>query len=873
MDFVELPKRQWYNVSGPSLDIKIPSSHNASSVQTISLLQCNREYVVHMFSDVPRVIMLDSGTNNQEELSNGSKCSSKLSGLGIENFSLSQVSNNIVYIKGKELSIVNIQSDTITVLVKSNIHWNSVVFNPVDDRCFVAWNNSCICLWNRSSYEYHILQDCSSSNKSKISQSGTLNLSGCVLVNYPEDTRISSCHFIYDHIILFTTSGYYDVFPSNLSPGEYYRSLKSKPICESGSFLLDASIFPITRNYLPNNKGNAVVAVLSVIENTYKISICSLPMEYINTSDEVLTLQSINIYVDESNSQYNAHIIGPNWGDYFAIQIYNQLIVCSVGNELPIDNLYFFPSRLLETATFRPPKTMPWIEGGKPNASETSFHNQIEIFVSNIFGGLESITVPPATLPESQKMHYSSEKSNPSNELISIGSQNRSAQVTTPDEVADDYYSVLMASSSLKGEKNTQQSNGTPKSKIPSNRSDLLSSIFGTLNVESKQVANNKHSDNINNINCSDTSSIRQISEVIKSELNLMATSISERINHSISSSLNKKLALIEQEVKSIKMRLSVIEKLKDEHLINLDALSKIETNIKELYNSNTEKLTNIDNCTGKLFKETKSIGDRIFKISKQFESTNSSSIEDFTQVVADSFGTLTNVVTQLQTTVRQLESQINNILSLNAPASDNLNPPKKIDSIELQIEDALNQKHYDRAFAIAISADQSNISSQSEKGHIPDGECYVLNLAYKFDPCIWLDDPLPISHPVILGISKILSDTLYNLINNFKNNSVTSQNGTVTDLKLRILWIKETIHCFEPFTDALTSNDIMQILNEISENLSKCINLITSLSDDDRSINYILPLCLTDGSTIGDLTSILRYIRRTTRNITSGLK
>ncbi|OII72521.1 uncharacterized protein cubi_00516 [Cryptosporidium ubiquitum] len=877
MELIELPKRQWYHVSGSSLDIKIPSSHNASTSQAVSLLQCNREYVVHMFSDVPRVIMLDSGINSQEELNNGSKCSSKLSGLGMENFSLSKVSNNIVYIKGKELSIVNIQSDTVNTLVRGNSHWKSVVFNPLDDRCFVAWSKYSVCLWNRSSYEYHILQECSNSNKSKNTQTSSSNLSGCVLINYPDDIKISNCHFVGDLIILFTSNGYYDTFSSNLSPGEYYRSLMSRQIIDSNSLLLDTAVYPNIRirdSSVSHN--NVIVALLSVEKDVYSVRIYNLPIDSNNNFADTTLLQSINVHImdENKNSQYNAHIIGPNWGEYFAIQIFNQLIVCSVGEELPIKSLFFFPSRLLETAAFRPPKNVTWLDVGKTKSSENLCKQPIEIFVSNIFGGLESITIPPVLELDTNKIHHSSETISTPNDVFAISLSNQKNTVDLKDEMADDYYSVLMANTSQKVEKNDFQYNKTPQSKLTSDRSNLLTSIFSTLNMEEKKTMNNSQSKNINrsNIGNIDTSLNNQIVEVIKDEFKKLSVSFSKEINDSISSAIGRLLKPIERDFQSIRSHLSGIEKSINNNYVSTNSISKIETNVKEFFTNTSDKLANMDACISRLAKESRNVSEKIIKLNKQCENMNSSPIDDFTQVVADSFGTLTNAVTQLQTSVNRLESQINSGITLKTPTPDNSIINKGTQSIALQIEEALKQKHYDRAFAIAISADQSTLS-QSDKRHISNGECFVLNLAYKFDPCIWLDDPLPISHPVILGISKILSDTLPSLIESFKTSNSFSQNNSILDLKLRILWIKETIHCFEPFTDALTPSDVMQILNEISESMNKCINIINSVIDVNKTINYMPPACLTDGSIISDITSILRHIRRTTRNIASGMK
>ncbi|KAH8582843.1 putative coiled coil [Cryptosporidium sp. chipmunk genotype I] len=877
MELIELPKRQWYHVSGSSLDIKIPSSHNASTSQAVSLLQCNREYVVHMFSDVPRVIMLDSGIGSQEELNNGSKCSSKLSGLGMESFSLSKVSNNIVYIKGKELSVVNIQSDTVNTLMKSNTHWKSVVFNPLDDRCFVAWSKCSVCLWNRSSYEYHILQECSNSNKSKASQTSAANLSGCVLINYPDDVKISSCQFIGDLIILFTSNGYYDTFSSNLSPGEYYRSLMSRQIIDSNSLLLDTAVYPSLRirdstvNYM-----NVLVTLLSVEKDVYTVRIYNLPIDSNNSFAEITLLQNINIHImdENKNNQYNAHIIGPNWGEYFAVQIFNQLIVCSVGEELPIKGLFFFPSRLLETAAFRPPKNITWLDVGKTKSSENLSKQPIEVFVSNIFGGLESITIPPILELGANKAHHSSENINTPNDAFTINLSNqKNSNFDTNDEIADDYYSVLMDSTSHKTEKSDFQYSTTPQNKLNSDRSNLLTSIFSTLNIEEKQVMSKPQSKNANisSINHKDSNLNDQIFEVIIDEFKKLTVNLSKEINNSVSSAIGGYIKPIERDIQSIRSYLSGIEKSINNY-VNTNEISKIETNFKEFYTNTNEKLTSIDTCISKLVGESRSVREKVIKLNKQCESINSNPIDDFTQVVADSFGTLTNAVTQLQTTVNRLESQINTGIPVKTLAPDNSITNKNAQNIALQIEDALKQKHYDRAFAIAISADQSTLS-QSDKRQIPNGECFVLNLAYKFDPCVWLDDPLPISHPVILGISKILSDTLPHLIESLKTNGSFCQGDSISDLKLRILWIKETIHCFEPFTDTLTPSDVMQILNEISESMSKSIAIINSVNELGKSMNYIIPACFTDGSMISDITSILRHIRRTTRNIASGMK
>ncbi|EAK88831.1 hypothetical protein [Cryptosporidium parvum Iowa II] len=877
MELIELPKRQWYHVSGSSLDIKIPSSHNASTSQAASILQCNREYVVHMFSDVPRVIMLDSGINSQEELNNGSKCSSKLSGLGMESFSLSKVSNNIVYIKGKELSIVNIQSDTINTLVRGNTHWKSVVFNHLDDRCFVAWNKCSVCLWNRSSYEYHILQECSNSNKSNAPQHSAANLSCCVLINYPDDVKISSCQFIGDLIILFTSNGYYDTFSSNLSPGEYYRSIMSRQIIDSNSLLLDTAVYPNIRIRDPTiNHMNVTATLLSVEKDIYTVRIYNLPIDSNNNFGEITLLQSINIHImdENKNSQFNAHIIGPNWGEYFAIQIFNQLIVCSVGEELPIKGLFFFPSRLLETAAFRPPKNVTWLDAGKTKSSENLSKQPIEVFVSNIFGGLESIIIPPVLDLSANKAHYSSENISIPSDTFTINLSNqKKTNIDTNDEIADDYYAVLMANASHKTEKSDFQYNNTPQNKLPSDRSNLLTSIFTTLNMEEKQSMSNPQSKNTNtsNTNHKDSGLNDKIFEMITDEFKKLTFSLSKELNDSVSSAISKYLEPIERDIQSIKSHLSGIEKSVDNY-VNINEISKIETNVKELLTSTNEKLTSIDTCISRLVGESRSVREKVTKLNKQCDNINSNPIDNFTQVVADSFGTLTNAVTQLQTTVNRLELQISNGIPLKALTPDNSITNKSAQNIALQIDDALKQKHYDRAFAIAISADQSTLS-QSDKREIPSGECFVLNLAYKFDPCVWLDDPLPISHPVILGISKILSDTLPHLIESLKTSGNFSQISCISDLKLRILWIKETIHCFEPFTDTLTPSDVMQILNEISESMNKCISIINSVSDASKSMNYIVPACFTDGSIISDITSILRHIRRTTRNITSGMK
>ncbi|KAJ1610776.1 putative coiled coil protein [Cryptosporidium canis] len=880
MESVELPKREWYHVSGSSLDVNIPSSHNASTSQAVSLLQCNREYVVHMFSGVPRVIMLDSGINSQEELNNGSKCSSKLSGLGMECFSLSKVSNNIVYIKGKELSIVNIQSDIVNTLVRGNTHWKSVIFSPLDDRCFVAWNKSSLCLWNRSSYEYHILQDSSITNKSKVSPPSNANLSDCVLINYPDDVKIVSCQFIGDLIVLFTSNGCFDMFSSNLSPGEYFRSIKSRQIVDSSSVLLDAVVYPNIK-IKDSLKGNNMRAVLLFVnEDVYSVRIYNMSVDSNNNYGDSVLLQSINIHVKDegksnSNSPYNARIIGPNWGEYFAIQIFNQLIICSVGEELPIRSLFFFPSRLLETAAFRPPKNVTWLDTGKAKSSENLTKQQnIEIFVSNIFGGLESIILPPALEHDTAKNHHSSENISTTNDVFAVNlSHQKCSNSDSKDNVTDDYYSVLM-NNSQKGEKGEFQLSSTPQNKLPSDRSNLLTSIFSTLNMEDKPAfSSNSQSKNTGaSINVDGSNLKCQISDVITREFEKISINLTKEINDSVSSALGRLLKPIERDIQSIKSHLSGIEKSITGSYTDTTIIPKIESTINEFCLNTNERLTSMDTCLSRLVKETRNANEKIVKLNKQCESMNTNPIDDFTQVVADSFGTLTNAVTSIQATLNRLESQINNGAPPKTPTPSHLVASNTTQSIASQIEDAIKQKHYDRAFAIAISADQAALS-QSDKRSASSRECFVLNLAYKFDPCVWLDDPLPISHPVILGVAKILSDALPNLIESLKDNNGFPQNSSIMDLKVRILWIKETIHCYEPFNDTLTPSDVVQILNEISESMSRCINIINSTNDMNKSMSYITPACFTDGSLTSDITSILRHIRRITRNITSGMK
>lgn len=878
MESIELPKRQWYHVSGPSLDIKIPSSHNASTSQAASMLQCNREYVLHMFSGVPRVIMLDSGIHRQEELNNGSKCSSKLSGLGMENFSLSKVSNNVVYIKGREISIVNIQSDIVNTLIRGTTHWKSVVFNPLDDRCFIAWGNSSLCLWNRSSYEHHILQERSiPSNHSIPLQPPSVNPSDCILVNYPDDIEIFSCNFVGDLIILITSNGCLDVFSSNLSPGEYFRSISSRQIIGPNALLLDVAICPSiksTDSLKPHN--SVVITLLFVEKDVYTVRIYNLPVDPSSSYGDITLKQSINIHVVDENkgsSQHNAHIIGPNWGNYFAIQIFNQLIVCSVCREMLINSMYFFPSRLLETAAFRPPKGTTWLDTGKAKPSENLYRRPIEIFVSNIFGGLESISIPP---PLDQDKDYNSPEDASSPEdvfTVNLPSQKASSADTKGGNFTDDYYSVLMANSQ-KAEKNDLLSNSTPQNKLTSDRSNLITSIFSTLNIEEKQALTDSQpkSADTSSVNPSCSNLNNQINDLIASEFKKLTASLSKEISNSVSSTLDKLLKPIKQDIQSVKSALSGIDKSISEINLHKNSFPKIEESIKELSTSTSEKLTNMDTSISKLVKESRNINEKVIKLNKQCESIGSNHIDEFTRVTADSFGTITNTLNTIQTTVNRLESQINNATSSKPLAFGNSMADNVSRNIASQIEDALNQKCYDRAFAIAISADQSALS-QSNKGQIHNGECFVLKLVHKFDPCVWLDYPLPVSHPVLLGISKILSDTLPGLIESINTNNGFSQNNSIADLKSRIIWIKETIHCFEPFNESLTPSDVVQILDEISESMNKCISIINNTNEMNKSINYTAPTCLTDGSILSDITGILRHIRRTTRNVTSGMK
>ncbi|KAH7650107.1 putative coiled coil [Cryptosporidium bovis] len=871
MTLLNLPKRQWCPIRDSSVSFEMTYPQNVSLVQTVSTLQCNREYIVHMFSEIPRVILLESGTHCYEELNNNSNCSSKLAGLGMENFSLSQTSNNIVYTTGNDISMVNIQSDKVSTLVKGEFRWKNVLFNPEDDRFFVAWSENSVYIWNRSAYEFNLIQaENQKSMISKPSQSHSVGFSSFIRVYYASGVNIARCNFVGDYIVVFTKNGLYDIVSVNLSPGEYFRNFGTKSVLGKNSILLDVIVFP----NIKSNEGSGIVdkvciSTLSVNNDIYKVELLSLP---IDVEKDCTSTQLIGIHISEENkciSQHIANFISPFWDDYIAIHIFNQIVIFSMSNDFSINGVYLFPSRILETAAFRPPRNISWMDiGVDVDKKKMAVKQPIEVFVSNIFGGLESIIVPSYQADSGN----ATEDPGVSNDATS---NHKTANISeSKNDVTDDYYSALMSTSCLKVDKN-HTPNGN-KSQCSNNRSDILSSLFGTLNLSGREIENNKQNPQsyVNGVMESNPNDLKDKNELLAKDIKVILQDFIHGLKDSLLEIVNEKISPIEESIKEIKSLISEIHGIKDGNKNTLNSIKGLESLVNEHNNKITKKLDTADSKAEKMLKEFKSINEKLNKKNKNNDSKNGTSIEEFTRVIADSFETLTNVVSDLQSTMSRFESHISTSSSNNSSSDNNKVPDKSENNeIEAQIEDALNQKQYDRAFAIAISADQTSITSQSEKGYFHNEECWVLNLSQKFDPCIWLDnEPLPISYPVILGICKILSDTVPYLIISLKDLSGTAQQNGISDLKMRILWIKETIHCFEPFTDALTPNDIIQILNEISETINKCINLINTFSEGTQHSSQV-PVCFVDGSILSDITSILRQIRRITRNITSNLK
>ncbi|KAH8740118.1 hypothetical protein FG386_001779 [Cryptosporidium ryanae] len=874
MELVNLPKRQWYPIRDSSVSFEMTYPQNVSLVQTVSTLQCNREYIVHMFSEIPRVILLESGTHCYEELNNNSNCSSKLAGLGMENFSLSQMSNNIVYTTGNNISIVNIQSDKISTILTGEFRWKNVLFNPVDDRFFVAWSENSVYIWNRYTYELNLMQaENQNPAASKSSQIHSIGFSSFIRAYYPNSVNISNCNFVGDYVVIFTKKGLYDLVSLDLAPGEYFRNFGTKSIIGKNDLLLDVVVFPNSKSTEGSNSiEKFLISTLSVNNGIYKVELLFLP---INLEKDCISVQSINIHISEENkcvSQHIANFISPFWGDYIAIHIFNQIVIFSMSNDFFINGVYLFPSRILETAAFRPPRNISWIDiGVEVDKKKVIGKQPIEVFVSNIFGGLESIIVPSLNQVDTNNT------GDDFGILNGINSKHCEMGniIESKNDVTDDYYSALISNSCLKVDKNHTQSSN--RSQCGNNRSDILSSLFGTLNLNEEEIENGKQK-STTCVNCTVESNINDIkdkSELLTRDIQIILQDFADNIKNSFSEIINEKIFPIEESIREMKLLISEVYGVNDKNKSTLNLLKKLEPLINEQNNKFMKKIETVDNKTEKILREFKNTNEKLNKINKNIDIKNESSIENFTRVIADSFEALTNVVSELQLTINRFESNVNSSPLSGLPSDSNgVSNKSKHKEIEAQIEDALNQKQYDRAFAIAISTDQAAITSQSEKGYFHNEECWVLNLSQKFDPCVWLDsEPLPISYPVILGISKILSDTVPCLIVSLKDLSGIAQQTGISDMKMRILWIKETIHCFEPFTDALTPEDIIQILNEISETMNKCVNLINTFSDNEKHSSCNVPLCFTDNSILSDITSILRQIRRITRNITSNMK
>ncbi|OII75992.1 hypothetical protein cand_007380 [Cryptosporidium andersoni] len=874
-----LKAKTWQQITDVNSAFQLPDWHSFSAAQaTSSCIQCNREYIVHMFSDAPRVVMLDSGIIKQEDMSNGSKCSSRLSGLGITKLSLSPSSNNIIYSRGKDLTISNIQTDSFNTLYSGGIQWKYVSMNPLDDRCFIAWNDNVVLLWNKASCESHMLQyestGLSTSNNSSY-------ISNSIIIRYTDPSEICYAYFLVDYVIVTTTTGHFDIFSAGLSPGEYYRSFRRNSLLSVNSKLADVTVTPIRENIKYTLALDAfIVLILSLTGNIIHINIWKLPIDPANTEEDLELIQNITLHSTEPlNNSTKLRFVGPFWGDFIGIQISNQLILCYLSSQRPIKAMYLLPSRLLDAAAIRPPPYTTWIDIKNQKNLSKDIPNRLflELFISNIFGGLESIILPPIEDVDKLTNTQYDNGTTPQDLFLCNITSNTTSNDTNRDITAD-YYAAIMQNSGIKpGSVSLQHGNMTT---LSSDRSDILSSLFGALNLEHGSISPQIESSStpVDNGSILDTSAIvQQIKTAIEDEIQKsLVKCINTEFKCLINSSIKEIYGIMEKEIKTILTKVDSLEKTVKEDSKKLsNMLRQVETLTIEYGDKISVIVQNSERNLNTLIDSSNNCSEQLSILKRSSEAARAAPLDDLAQVIADSFGTLTSAVTQLQESVTRIEHTNSNFNTYYVTTSTIRDTPSKISSfgdVSRQIEDCLYLQQYDKAFAIAISTDQANLSTGDMAQSSPNCGSWVMYLACKFDPCIWLDnEPLPISHPVLLGIARTLSDTLPPLISALsRSNHTVNNSNALADLKFRILWIKEAIHCFEPFTDTLLPDDITQLLNEILSRLNQCL-LLLEVSESTK--NHATFSNLADGIIVHDLTSVVRHIKRIIRTISYSYK
>ncbi|CRH01068.1 conserved Plasmodium protein, unknown function [Plasmodium relictum] len=203
-----------------------------------------------------------------------------------------------------------------------------------------------------------------------------------------------------------------------------------------------------------------------------------------------------------------------------------------------------------------------------------------------------------------------------------------------------------------------------------------------------------------------------------------------------------------------------------------------------------------------------------------------------------------------------------NSIIELKKNNDNNFhqgNDPSDI-IIKGRINHLLSEHEYDQAFTLALSIDiEKNTNAY-----------WILQLCYRFHSNLLLDDSLPISQPALLGISKILCESLTKF-----------SDLALDDADFRIKWIRECLLQLDVnHSDLIKTNAYMFIQNMLNhicsysydiENKIRKLNentvnvhknnlknnlLLNSDSLSNENVNHIL--CLNEVETINNKASNL---------------
>ncbi|ETW50601.1 hypothetical protein PFMALIP_01329 [Plasmodium falciparum MaliPS096_E11] len=163
---------------------------------------------------------------------------------------------------------------------------------------------------------------------------------------------------------------------------------------------------------------------------------------------------------------------------------------------------------------------------------------------------------------------------------------------------------------------------------------------------------------------------------------------------------------------------------------------------------------------------------------------------------------------------------------------SNNVNPHNTNDPsadiiIKGKINHLLSEQEYDQAFTLALSVDiEKNTNA-----------FWILQLCYRYHSNLLSEDRLPISQPVLLGICKILCESL-----------LRSSDLTIETADFRIKWIRECLEQLDihhpDFLKTNASVFIQNMFNNISNflyDIENCIRKMNENNDNIRSKNKLM--------------------------------